>query len=55
MYRRLKNILGVSLIIFAIVLSQIPMGDVLADEDTIMEDGSIGDTVDEEEDENAKY
>ena len=54
MYRRLKNILGVSLIIFAIVLSQIPMGDVLADEDTIMEDGSIGDTVDEEEDENAK-
>ena len=54
MYRRLKNILGVSLIIFAIVLSQIPMGDVLADEDTIMEDVSIGEDVDEGEGENAK-
>ncbi len=31
MYRRLKNILGVSLIILAIVLSQLPMGDVQAD------------------------
>ena len=31
MYRRLKNLLGVSLIIFAIVLSQVPLGDVQAD------------------------
>ena len=32
MYRRLKNILGVSFIILAIVLSQIPMDAVKADE-----------------------
>ena len=31
MYRRLKNLLGVSLIILAIVLSQLPMGAVQAD------------------------
>lgn len=31
MYRRLKNLLGVSLIIFAILLSQIPMPSVQAD------------------------
>lgn len=33
MYRKLKNILGVSFIILAIVLAQIPMGDVFADEE----------------------
>ncbi len=35
MYRRLKNLLGVSLIIFAILLSQIPMPEVRADGDDI--------------------
>ena len=34
MYRRLKNLLGVSLIILAIVLSQLPMGAVQADTTT---------------------
>lgn len=34
MYRRLKNILGVSFVIFAIVLSQIPMNAVQADGDS---------------------
>lgn len=38
MYRRLKNLLGVSLIILAIVLSQLPMGAVQAD--TISQGGT---------------
>ena len=38
MYRRLKNILGVSFIIFAIVLAQIPMESVLAVEDNEIEE-----------------
>lgn len=39
MYRRMKNLLGVSLIILAIVVSQIPMNDVQADTE-----GEIGST-----------
>lgn len=35
MYRRLKNLLGVSLIIFAVLLSQMPMPSVQADNDDI--------------------
>lgn len=49
MYRRLKNLLGVSLIILAIVLSQLPMGAVQAD--TTSQDGTevLGENIAAEE------
>ena len=44
MYRRMKNLLGVSLIILAIVVSQIPMNDVQADTEPVTVQENAGET-----------